>query len=281
MTVTTTWKNRVGAPEQFLRHWPVSTPRARLILIHGFGEHSGRYGHVADALNARGVDVTSFDLRGHGESGGTRVFIERFDDYLDDVASVLENVEAASSGEPLFLLGHSMGGQIAALFALERDPTIAGLILSSPAMGFAVKVPAWKAVAGQFFSRVIPKRALPSGLDRNLLSHDPRVAEALDADPLAERNATARWYTESLAAQTLALEKAPSLSVPLLSLVSGADEITDVAATHRFHEAAGSTDKEWIEYEELYHELFNEVEREKVLTDLADWIDGRLESEGP
>ncbi|HJO26917.1 MAG: lysophospholipase [Planctomycetes bacterium] len=280
MTATTTTRARTNAPAQFLRHWPLDVPRARLVLVHGFGEHSGRYGHVAAALNAAGVAVSACDLRGHGESGGTRVFIERFDDYLDDVDAVLAETRAKSSGEPLFLLGHSMGGQIAALHALRRKPDIAGLILSSPSMGFAVHVPAWKAAAGRFFSRFVPKLTLPSGLDRGLLSHDPEVQRDLDADPLAELGATARWYTECLAAQEATFVSAPDLSVPLLSLVSGTDEITDAAATRRFHEAAGSRDKTWIEYPGLYHEIFNEFEREKVLADLTDWLADQLTRQG-
>ncbi|MDP6369695.1 MAG: alpha/beta hydrolase [Planctomycetota bacterium] len=260
-----------------MRQWPLANPRGRLVLVHGFGEHSGRYDHVAAALNAAGFSVHACDLRGHGESGGTRVFIERFDDYLDDVASLVAEVEATTGDQPAFLLGHSMGGQIAALYALQGQPPLVGVILSSPAMGFAVHVPAWKAAAGRFFSRFIPKLTLPSGLDRGLLSHDPRVKEELDADPLAELGATARWYTECLGAQEAALAQAPDLSLPLLSLVSGADEITDAAATRRFHEAAGSADKSWIEYEDMYHEIFNELDRQRVLADLCAWLGDQLD----
>ena len=276
MQATTRTQSREGAPAQFQRRWAVENPRGRVLLVHGFGEHSGRYGHVAQKLNDLGLDVSAFDLRGHGESGGPRVFIRRFGDYLDDLSCALEPVVQEAKGEPIFLLGHSMGGQIATRFVQQNQPPLSGLILSSPAFGFAVKVPLWKALAGRFFSKFWPALALPSGLNRDLLSHDPQVAEALANDPHAQLNATARWYTECLDVQPRLLEDAPGVKIPLLCMLAGADEITQVKASRDFFEAALSKDKECIEYPGLYHEIFNELERDNVLQDLADWLGRHL-----
>ncbi len=263
---------REGAPVQFQRRWALDNPVGRILLVHGFGEHSGRYDHVATCLNDLGLDASAFDLRGHGQSGGKRVFVQRFQDYLEDTRCALEGVVEESRGEPIFLLGHSMGGQIAARFVQQYQPPLSGLILSSPAFGFAVQVPLWKALAGRFFSAIYPSLALPSGLDRDLLSHDPKVARDLAIDPHAQLNATARWYTECLDVQPKLLEDAPGVKIPLLCMLAGEDEITRVEDSRAFFEAAGSQDKQCLEYPGLYHEIFNELERDKVLADLCTWL---------
>lgn len=272
MTATTSTHSCEGAPDQFRRYWGAQNPSAHLLLVHGFGEHSGRYDHVAAALNQEGVAVHSFDLRGHGESGGRRVFINRFEDYLHDTLVALEDVVQAAQDKPIFLAGHSMGGAIATRLVQKFQPPLSGLILSSPAFGFAVKVPRWKAVAGRIFSAIWPSLALPSGLVRSQLSHDPAVAQQLSQDPHAQLNATARWYTECLDIQPKLLEDAPGVKIPLLCLLSGEDLITELQASKLFFQAAGAPDKHCIEYPGLYHEIFNECEREKVLQDLCTWL---------
>ena len=266
---------RSGAPALFMRHWPLEKARAGVLLIHGFGEHSGRYSHVAEALGERGVETWATDLRGFGESHGRRACIGNFEDYLDDEAFAIEPV--AQQREPLFLLGHSMGGLVCAQFALKRRAPLTGLILSSPALAFALKVPAWKSSAAALASRWLPNLRMPSGVNPKLLSHDPQVAKGIAKDPLAVWMASARWYTECLAAQAEAQAAAPSLELPLLSLAAGADAICDEAAAKRFHQAAGSTDKSWISYPGLYHEIFNEIGRAAVLRDLGEWIEDHSE----
>lgn len=268
---------RTDAPDLLIRHWHGDAPLGRALIIHGFGEHSGRYGHVAEALVSAGLDATAFDLRGHGGSQGTRAFVEHFDDYLDDVDAVLATLDDEQADTPLFLLGHSMGGLVAALWVLERGVSPAGLILSSPGFAFALRVPAWKAAAGRICSRLAPKLALPAGLDRGLLSHDPQVERDLAGDPHSQTATTARWYTAALAAQARALELAPRLAVPLLCQAAGADALVDPRAARRFFDAASSHERCWIAYDDMYHEIYNELERERVLADLTDWIGERLE----
>ncbi|MDP6539066.1 MAG: alpha/beta hydrolase [Planctomycetota bacterium] len=269
---------RSGAPDLLLRRWACEGARGRSLLIHGFGEHGGRYGHVADALVGAGLEVGAVDLRGHGGSSGTRAFVERFDDYLDDVDAALVRLRSESGDLPLFLVGHSMGGLVAALWVLEQRALADGLVLSSPGFAFALRVPAWKAVAGRICSRIAPRLALPSGLDRGLLSHDPEVARALERDPHSQTATTARWYTEALAAQVRAGELAAGLEVPLLCQVAGADALVDPEAARRFYDSATSSEREWIRYDELYHEIYNELERDRVLADLTAWIETRLEA---
>ena len=269
---------RGGAPDLLLRRWPCAGPRGRILIVHGFGEHGGRYGHVAEALIAAGLEVGAVDLRGHGGSGGTRAFVERFDDYLDDVDAALALLRDEGGKLPLFLLGHSMGGLVAALWILEQRALADGLVLSSPGFAFALKVPAWKAAAGRICSRLAPKLALPSGLDRGLLSHDPEVARALERDPHSQTATTARWYTEALAAQARAAELAAGLEVPLLCQVAGDDALVDTRATRSFFDTATSSEREWLCYDELYHEIYNELGRERVLSDLTAWLGTRLEA---
>lgn len=267
---------RTGAPDLLVRRWPRPEPTARLLLVHGFAEHSGRYDHVAAALLACGIDVTAFDLRGHGESGGTRAFVERFDDYLDDVDAALGTITGQRGAEPLFLLGHSMGGLVAALHVLDRPTGIDGLVMSSPCFGFAVRVPGWKSTAARVCSRLLPRLSLPSGLDRDLLSHDPEIQRALRQDPHSLTNATARWYTETLAAQRRGLARAGDLRLPLLCQAAGIDGVVDAEQGRRFFDAAGSTDKQWLDYDGLYHEIYNELQRDRVLQDLTTWLEARV-----
>ena len=235
---------RTDAPDLLIRHWHGDASLGRALIVHGFGEHSGRYGHVAEALVSAGLEATAFDLRGHGGSQGTRAFVEHFDDYLDDVDAVLATLDDEQADTPLFLLGHSMGGLVAALWVLERGVSPAGLILSSPGFAFALRVPAWKATAGRICSRLTAT--------------------------------TARWYTEALAAQARAFELAPRLAVPLLCQAAGADALVDPRAARRFFDAASSHERRWISYDDMYHEIYNELERERVLADLTDWIGARL-----
>jgi lysophospholipase len=249
--------------------------------VHGYAEHSGRYAHVASCLNKIGVDVTGFDLRGHGESRGRRVFIRRFQDYLDDTLFALDRIVQAAGSEPVFLVGHSLGGLIAARFVQEYQPPLSGLIISSPAIGFAAPVPLWKDLAGRFFSWAWPTLALRSDLDRERLSHDPQVEAQLDTDPHAQTDATARWYTECLKAQVQALEDAPGVKIPLLCMLAGADEITAIEASRAFFRGAGAQDKKCIEYPELYHEIFNELDQERVLRDMTDWLTNHIPRQEP
>lgn len=257
----------------FRRLWlPEGQPAGTVALVHGFAEHSGRYGHLADLLCSMNFSFATFDLRGHGQSDGKRAHVDRFEDYLLDIDSFLEQLPEHLP-QPVWLLGHSLGGLIATRYVQSRNNRVAGLILSSPFLGFAIKVPGYKAIAGRLLSGVIPALTMKTGLDPAVLSHDEEVVRKYRDDPLVNRVASARWFTETTEAQRKALEDAPSLSMPLLVLQAGDDKLSSVEVTRLLFERAGSEDKDIEIYPGMYHEVFNETERQKPMSRLAEWLE--------
>ncbi|RLE27230.1 alpha/beta hydrolase [Candidatus Acetothermia bacterium] len=258
----------------FARFWAPERAKGTLAIVHGYGEHSGRYRDFSAWLAGRGWRVVACDLPGHGRSPGRRGHIRRFSDYL---AAVEATLAAAGGAAPVFLLGHSLGGLIAASY-LELEPRAAsGLILSSPFFGLALPVPAWKRALAGMLSRLWPAASLPSRIRPEDLSHDPKVVEAYRRDPLVHRVATARWFSEVLAAQAAALRDAPKLQVPVLIVQGEEDRLAQVAATRAFAAACGSPDLTLKLYGGLYHETLNELGRERVWGDVLDWLEERRE----
>jgi alpha-beta hydrolase superfamily lysophospholipase len=253
-----------------------AAPRAVVLCVHGFGEHIGRYDHVAAAVAAAGYGWAAVDLRGHGHSGGRRAYIDRFGRYLEDVAALVELGRARFDGLPLFLLGHSMGGLVVTRFALDGDRGVAGLVLSSPGFRFAVEASAVKKGLGHVMSRLWPTLALPTGIPSSDLSRDPAVGRAYDADPLVNKSATARWYTECLVAQDEVRARVGAVKLPVLLLSAGEDRLVDEAESRLVFERIGSADKTYRSYPGFFHEIFNEIERDRVLADLFAWLDGHV-----
>jgi len=262
-------------PELHARWRPAATERGAVLVVHGYGEHSGRYEHVFAALQRRSYSCLGIDCRGFGQSGGRRAFVRCFDEYLDDVQWGLDELRRHTDRAPV-LLGHSQGGLIAALFAIERAPTLAGLVLSSPALRFALRVPAWKRALAHLLSAAWPTFALPSKVDARDLTHDEALREALREDPLVVRVGTARWYTESLRAQRRALDGAARVVTPTLLQVAGSDRIVDASVTRAFCGRLGAKDVSWVEYPALCHEVYQEAAagRGEALADLCRWLDG-------
>jgi len=257
----------------FFRRWFVSQPKGLVAIIHGFAEHSGRYEHVADFLCERGWSVAAFDCRGHGQSGGRRAHIDHFQDYLDDTRSFLDEIKKAGHPEPPILLGHSQGGLIAARYVQMFPDAVPGLVLSSPYLALVMKVPAFKAVAGKLVSRIFPTLAMKTGLDPSILSHDRHEVEKYAADPLVSDIATARWFTEVQEAQATAVQQAGAIACPLLMLLAGDDRLVAAPVSKNLFAGAASADKTLHEYEGYYHEVFNEVGRDQVLSDLGTWLE--------
>lgn len=264
-------------PALFVRWRPsAATMRGSVVLVHGYGEHSGRYEHVMAALAERGFGCLAVDYRGWGQAEGRRAFVRRFDEYLDDVGWAVEECQRRSGHEPV-LLGHSQGGLICALLAAERAPNLRGLVLSNPAVEFAVPVPRWKRMAAAAAAAVWPTFSLPAGIDPKLTTRDDGVLASLRADPLMVRRATAAWYRESQRAQARLLAAAPNLTQPSLYLIAGDDRIVHHRATRAVFDQARSPDKTWLEYPGAFHKLFNETAetRDQALRDLAAWLETR------
>jgi alpha-beta hydrolase superfamily lysophospholipase len=253
-----------------------SGSRGVVIIVHGYCEHRGRYRHVAEHLNRSGYDVLTGDLRGHGGSEGERGFVWRFSDYSSDVAAFVREASLAFGGEPAqrpILLGHSMGGLVALQFALANPKALRALVLSSPFLGLKLRVPGWKRGMAQLASLLRPKLRLPNELPPSDLSHDEAVCRAYASDPLVTHDATARWFTETLSAQADTLERAGQVKVPTLMLHAGDDRIVDSDVSKAVFSRIGATDKSMTFYPGLYHEIFNELEKDRVLGDLTKWLD--------
>ena len=266
-----------GGEELFRCTWlPDDEPAAALAVVHGYGEHGGRYRYLVDAMVPLGYAVHVFDLRGHGRSPGVRGHIERFADYVGDAGLFVDAIAAEQPGTPLYLLGHSLGGLIATAYAEERPDGLAGLILSSPFLRLKLPIGGVKRAAAKVLSRVAPTRDIGNSIPADELSHEPEVVAAYTSDPLNHHVATARWAAEALAAQGAALSAAGRLELPLLVMYAGADTIADPAASRELFAAASSDDKTLRCYEGYYHELFNEVGRADVFADLAAWLEARL-----
>ncbi len=266
-----------GVQIQYRVHRPESA-HFGVVVVHGFAEHGNRYGHVVDALVPAGAAVLTYDQRGHGQSGGRRVFVTRFDEYLDDLAQVLA-LAKGKLPQPLFVLGHSMGGLVVLSYALRDRSGVAGWAVSNPALLNRVVVPAWKETLAQVMSSVIPGLSLPSGLPPEHISRDADEVKQYDKDSLNNKNATARWYTEYIGAQKRLIAGAEGLrGLPLLVQIGDGDLIIDPVASQQFAARVGGDALQVHVYAGLYHEIFNEqpADRERVLADLVSWLTARL-----
>ncbi|WP_345811246.1 lysophospholipase [Paraburkholderia sp. PREW-6R] len=261
-----------------LYRWPATAPmRATVALVHGLAEHAGRYAALADRLNSAGIELVAIDLRGHGHAPGKRTYVRRFDDYLLDVQALLD--DAAQSCAPLFLMGHSMGGAVAALYAIERLPAsgrrLNGLILSSPALAPGRDVPRWMLALSQIVSRLWP--GFPAmKIDAALLSRIQPVVNANRNDPLVHHGAIpARTGAELLRAMTRIERGRATLRVPVLVYHGTADQLTEPDGSRAFGEHVGSPDRTLTMYEGSFHETMNDLDRDRVIDEVIEWITRR------
>lgn len=259
------------------RKWPVAGAKGAVVIVHGLSEHSGRYRHVAEALNARKLSVFALDNRGHGRTGGQRCHVDAYDDYVRDLERFFSTVvEPELKGIPVALFGHSNGGLIAARFVLANPSRVRALALSGPLLKLIKEVPPWKRILGSLFDRYWPRFKFPNDLAPEQLTHDPLMIEAWMRDGLIAHEVTPRWFKESERASADALARAREIRVPLLVQHGGADPLTSPQASRQFVANASSETKECRIYDGLRHEIVNEIERDRVITDLADWLAARF-----
>ncbi len=255
----------------FYRRWPVHAHRAVLVIAHGLGEHSGRYAHVAAHLNAQGIEVWALDHRGHGQSEGARGCVNDSADFLHDLDRFLLHVREKTGGKP-FLLGHSLGGLIAASYATHNMGPLRGLALSSPALKLHLSAP--QALLARVLSTLAPKLTVPNGLKRDKLSHDPAVAIAYSADPLVHDKASGPLVNWMVQEAEYVHAHAAALSIPVLMLWAGQDALVHPAGSERFFAALPATVRSGNPLPDLYHEIFNEREpdRSEALSVLSGWL---------
>jgi alpha-beta hydrolase superfamily lysophospholipase len=256
----------------FMATAPDAAPALAVGLLHGYADHAERYAHVAEAWAERGIATVAIDLRGHGHSEGRRGHCERFEEYLDDTAELTRLVGERVPGVPAILFGHSFGALVAASTVLAKPAPWRALVLSGAFFGVGVQVPALKVLAGKLASRLVPAFAQVTGLQGAQLTHDSAIAKAYEEDPLVFKTATARWFTETTAAQDRAIARAPSLTMPLHMVIGAADPIVSVPRARAFFDAAGSADKSWDARPGLFHEVLNEPSWREIAAGLADWM---------
>ncbi len=257
-------------------YWQRFTPeraRATVVVLHGGGDHCGRYPALTAALVRAGFQAALVDFRGHGQSDGRRWHVDGFSDYLHDVAAFVAKLsQDGIAGDRLFLVGHSMGGLVAALWTAGHGRLLSGLVLSSPYFGLAVRPPMAKVLAGKVVGRFVPWLPISVGLRMAQLTSDVELQRWTDRDPLYGRSTTPRWFEESNRAQREALRRAGEIDVPLLVLAAGADEVADLSASRTFVDAARSRDKRLVVYDGFRHEIFNEVRRQEPIGEAVAWL---------
>jgi acylglycerol lipase len=260
----------------FWRSWsPDAPPRAVIVLVHGLGEHSGRYDHVVARLVHEGYAVHAVDHRGHGRSDGPRAFIEDMDHVVADVDTLVDQAVVAASGVPVFMLGHSMGGLVGMRYAIAHQQRLAGLILSA-ALAQLEAVPKPLELVGRALSVIAPRAPLIA-IDATLVSRDPAVVQAYRADPLVHHGKLSARTAAQLAD---AVARLPStvgaITVPTLILYGTADGLCPPSGSVMLAERIGATDRTVTAYDGLFHEILNEPERETVLEEIVGWLGARV-----
>lgn len=256
---------------QLRRYWKVADPKAAVLLVHGIGEHSGRYEHVGGFLAARGFDVLGFDNRGFGQSGGRRAFVNSFDEYLDDVEDLMAN--RRELGVPVVLLGHSLGGLIGATYLASSRPAPDLGVLSAPAL--AAIIPRWRRVLAPILSRIAPKLFLKSKIEGELLSRDTEVQDKYLTDPLVIAGSTAGLGAAILRTMTDTTDRVAAITVPTYVLHGAEDRLVPPSASAPLAALSNVTYRLW---DGLRHECFNEPEQVEVMTAMAEWLETKLES---
>lgn len=279
MTTTRTERQFVGAGGVDIVYdvWtPDAAPRAVVVLAHGLGEHARRYDHVAERFGEAGFITYALDHRGHGRSGGKRMLVRDITEFTADVGTLVDIAKRENPGLKCVVLGHSMGGGIVFAYAVERPDDYDMIVLSAPAVAAQDIVSPVVAVAAKVLGAVVP--GLPvQDLDFTLISRDPEVVRAYNEDPMVYHGRVPAGIGRALlqVGETMP-RRAPALTAPLLVVHGTDDGLVPIEGSRRLVECVGSTDVRLKEYPPLYHEVFNEPERNEVIDDVVSWITERL-----
>lgn len=262
-----------GHMQLYTQAWlPATPPRAVVALVHGFGEHSGRYTYLAEALTGAGYALSGFDHRGHGHSPGLRGHIDHFGDFLQDVTAALAVAQALAPAAPLFLMGHSLGGLIALNYAVRHPQGLHGVIASAPLLAQPNVAP-WLNYAARLLSQIRPAFSFDTGLKPQTISRDPAEVKRYGDDPYVHGRVSARCGTELTAAQQWTQAHAAELAIPLLLYHGDADPLVPVAGSRTFFSNVQVADKQFIEWPGGYHESHNDLHRTEVFATIVAWLD--------
>ncbi len=263
----------------YFQAWlPEEKTKAALLMVHGLGEHSGRYMNVVNRFVPLGYSVFGLDHMGHGKSEGRRAHVERFTDFTETLGIFSTMVKERNPATPVFIVGHSMGGLITALYLLDHSDEFSGAVISAPSIIPSVKVSGFTVLMGKILSVLFPKTGILK-LDATAISRDPEVVKAYVEDPLVfNGKISARLAAEMVNTMERLAVKANQITLPLLIVQGTEDKLVDPSGARLLHERAGAADKTIKTYEGLYHELFNEPEREEVLNDVGEWLEAHIKS---
>ncbi len=261
--------------ELFFQYRAQPKSKVAVVISHGLGEHSGRYQNIFGPLADKGYSFFALDHRGHGFSGGNKGCIDSFDQFTDGVKNLVEITRERTDAKKVFLLGHSLGGLIAAQYALRFQDSLDGLILSGPLFKLSLEVNPAKAAVGRLLSRFMPYLTMDNNIDPSLISHDEKAQKAYTSDPLVHSRVSTRLFTEMIAAMKNSLAQAKILNIPALIMHGGDDKLTHPDGSRIFFRDISSGDKELKIYDGFFHEIMNEIEKDIVIADIMQWIEAR------
>lgn len=261
----------------FALDWSPESPKAVVCLVHGLGEHSGRYDHVADRLNQAGYSVLASDLRGHGRSEGQRGHTPSFEYFMDDIDVLLAEASQRNPGLSCFLYGHSLGGILVINYALRRRPPLAGVVASSPGLRTALEQQKGKVALVRLLGSLLPKQTLASGLDVKGICRDPQVVDQYIRDPLVHDRVSLGMAKVLLDSISWAYEHAAEFPIPLLLMHGTADQVAFASGSREFAGLVRGecTLKLW---DGLTHETHNEPEKEEVLSFMIEWLESHKQN---
>jgi len=255
---------------------PEEDIKGSVIIVHGLGEHSGRYANAVNYLVPRGYAIFGFDHIGHGKSPGQREFVETFEDFTDTLTKYLKMVENWHPEKPIFLLGHSMGGLISTYYLLDYSKRFAGAIISAPAITVPENITQGTITIAKILSKLAPRMGMMQ-LDANDISRDPEVVRIYMNDPLVFTGKTpVRLMAEMLKAMIEVNAGMEKITLPLLLLHGSDDKLAPSIGSENLYQRAGSVDKTLKIYDGLYHEVLNEPEHEQVLDEIASWLEAHI-----
>lgn len=272
----TSWKSNDGV-KLFAQAWEPDVIQARAVacLVHGLGEHTSRYAHVAEAFNKEGIILFGADLRGHGRSEGARGHINSIEDFMQGIDLLFAQARARYPGLPLFLYGHSLGGILVLHYALLRKPDITGVIATSSGLHTALENQPLKVMLAKALGSIMPQTVLASGLDATGISHDEKVIQAYKDDPLVHDKVSLGFGKIMIGVSKWTLDHAREFPLPLLLLHGKQDPIAFVSSSIEFAEPLKEKCT-LVLWDDGYHELHNEPEKAEVLKAMTLWMDARL-----
>jgi len=268
------WKTRDGI-DVFAQDWrPDGAPKAAVVLVHGLGEHSARYQHVAKYFTQARYALSTMDLRGHGRSAGSRGHFPSFDIVMADINQLLDETQIKFPGLPIFLYGHSLGGALVLIYGYTQNRPLHGIIATAPGLAAGTPIPPLKIFAGKMLNSVAPQMTLNNGLDLESLSHDKEVKKVYLSDPLVHPLISARLAMQLLNAGEWIRSQHGKYPYPLLLMQGADDRIVNPTLNKQYAEGL-TGDVTFKMWPGMCHEIHNEFDKENVLQVLVDWMDQR------